>query len=154
MTWRPNHSRSQTTSPALAPASDMLETHAATFQLPPHPGRGHKDQVGMIEGVVANGVAGSLDRANNLRPLADVLSNQKKSGFGPMFGQQIEQMESMRIIGAIVKCQSHLSRIPPVGKCAAVELRMRRHGGISRIRRSRRCRQTCKSQKHLGEVSW
>ena len=83
--------------------------------------------------VVANLVSRGQDGAGNLRTPADILADKKKSRFGFMLRQHVQQVEGVRIVGAIVKGKRHLIGIAAMRERAAIKLRARRHGGVSGI---------------------
>src|ERR1043165_401183 len=87
----------------------------------------------MAVSVVSDFMPGGQHGASNFRPLAHVTSDQKERGLGIVFGQNVEQMHRMRIIGAIVKGQRHLAGIAAMRDRGAIKLRRRGHGGVSSI---------------------
>src|SRR5437763_13138925 len=125
-----------------------MDGFCAIFQFLPQAGSRSKNQVGMIIGVIADRMSGLLNGADDVRALAHVFSNQEKCCPGIMFSQQIEQMQSVRIVGAIIVGEEDLPWIAAMRQCAAIKLRPRRHGGVSGITGGRGSRKTCKSQEH------
>ena len=90
----------------------------------------------MREGVVANNVSRSGDRARNVRPLLHVASDQEKRGMHPVPRQQFQQAQRVRIVGAIVVSQRDLPRAARQSReRPAIPLTRRRHGLIARSRR-------------------
>jgi hypothetical protein len=63
----------------------------------------------MRESVVPDGVAGLQDFANDLRPQLDVFPDHEKSGVNAMPGKNVEHPEGVRVIGAIVVSERHLT---------------------------------------------
>ena len=61
-----------------------------------------EDQQRVGEGVVADGVAGFGDVASNVGALLHVASDQEKSGMNLVLGQDLQQTQSVRVVGAVV----------------------------------------------------
>jgi len=64
----------------------------------------------MSEGVVPDSVTAFPNLGDDVRSLAHIPSNQKKRGLNAMPGENIEQMESVRIIRPVVESQRDLLR--------------------------------------------
>jgi len=62
----------------------------------------------MGEGVVANYMPPLCNLGDNIRALANIAPDQKKCGMNVMLRQNVEQIQSMRIVGAVVEGQSNL----------------------------------------------
>ncbi len=77
----------------------------------------------MAVGVVANLMSGGQYGAGNFRALPHIFADQKKRRFGIVLGQNVKQMQRVRIIGPIVKGQRDLVGIAAMRKRAAIELR-------------------------------
>ena len=69
-----------------------------------------ENQQGMSEGVVADNVSSFDNFAGDVRTLLHVASNQKKSCVHAVLGENFEQPQSVRIVGAVVIGQCDLSR--------------------------------------------
>jgi hypothetical protein len=87
--------------------------------------------------VVADLMSRSLNGACDLRPLPHVAANQEERRPGLVLRQYIEQAERVGIVGSVVKRKGQLTRIRAVRERAPVELRLRRHGGVSGVGRGR-----------------
>ena len=101
-----------------ATAAEFLANFSATLE----------GQKGVGEGVVAKDVAGLDDLADDLGPLLNVASNQKKSRVYLMLGEDIQSTQGVRIVGAIVVGECELLR--PAGETregASVPLSGGRH---------------------------
>ena len=64
----------------------------------------------MSEGVVADDVAGLDDFADDFRTLLDVASDQKKSCVHVVLGEDFQQAQGVRIVGAVVVGERDLAR--------------------------------------------
>lgn len=84
----------------------------------------------MSHRVVADQVPRSLDLADQARALAHETSDQKERRAEIVARQQIEQVRSPRIIGAIVIGERNLVRIAAREDCRSKKLRPRRQRGI------------------------
>src|SRR2546427_12912618 len=87
----------------------------------------------MAVSVVANEMPGVVNCPCDLRTLPRVFPDQEEGSFGSVLCQHVEQAQSVRIIGAIVIGERHLSGISAMSAGAPVELRPWRHGRISGI---------------------
>ena len=62
----------------------------------------------MGEGVVANYMPLLCNLGDNIRPMAHISANQKECGMNVMHRQNVEQIQSMRIVWPIIEGQSDL----------------------------------------------
>ena len=86
----------------------------------------------MREGVVADDVAGVDNFAGDFRTLLHVASDQKKSRVHAVFGEDFEQAQRVRIVGAVVVGQRDLTRAArQAGESLPIPLPRRRHGLIA-----------------------
>src|SRR5207253_8676085 len=86
----------------------VLQGFVTTVQFLPQPGSRDKDQVGMAIRMISNRMARLMDGPHNIRALASIFADQKESGFSSMFGQELEQLKCIGIIGAVVESKRHL----------------------------------------------
>src|SRR4030081_1091095 len=87
----------------------------------------------MAVSMVANLMSCGQYRAGNLRTLAHIFADEKKSRLRILLCQDIQQTHGVWIIRAVVKGKRHLVGIAAMRERAAVKLRCRRHGGVSGI---------------------
>src|SRR5262245_19305012 len=85
----------------------------------------------MTERVISDLMPRSENGTRDIRPVTYVFADQKKRCFRFMACQDIQQSKRVRIVGTIVIGQPNLPGIGTVRERAAIELRLRRHGGIS-----------------------
>jgi hypothetical protein len=71
------------------------------------PSRG-EDQIGVIEGVIADRMASLGDRACDVRPLFHVATDQKKRSVDAVLSQGLQQVKGVGIVGAVVKGKRQL----------------------------------------------
>ena len=91
-----------------------------------------EDQKRMGEGVIADDVAGFDDFAGEFRTLLDVASDQKKSRLYAVFGEDFEQAQRVRVVGAVVIGQRDLARAArQAGESFAQPLSGRGHGLVA-----------------------
>src|SRR5205823_6448744 len=64
----------------------------------------------MAERVIANDMPAFRDFCHDIRPLANVAPNKKKRRADIMLREDIEQLERMRIVWAIIKGERNLFR--------------------------------------------
>ena len=87
----------------------------------------------MREGVVADNVAGLDDFAGDFRTLPHIASNQKKSRVHVVLGENFQQAQRVRIVGAVVVGQRDLPRSARQSREGSpIPLPRRRHGLITR----------------------
>ena len=70
--------------------------------------RGCEDQIGVAEGVVADGMTSLGDGTCDIRPLLHITADQKECSMDLAPGQDFEQVKSVRIVRAVVVGQSNL----------------------------------------------
>ena len=109
----------------------------------------------MREGMIADNVAGLDNLAHDVRTLLHVASNQKKSCVNPVPGEDLQQTQGVRIVGAVVVSQRNLARSARQSReSASIPLPRRRHGLITRRSSSRSRDGTGQSKpKHAGIVN-
>jgi len=91
-----------------------------------------ENEQGMSEGVVANDVAGLDEGASDFGMLANVQSDQKKSGVDVMFGEDFEELQSVGGVGAVIVGEGELAGgARQSGKSLAIPLAGRRHGLVT-----------------------
>ena len=82
--------------------------------------------------MVTYDVAGLNNCADDLWTLLDVAADQKKSCVHAVFGKNIEQSQSVRVVGAVVVSQCELARgARESGESLAIPLTCRRHGLVT-----------------------
>ena len=82
--------------------------------------------------MVPDYVSTTGDFGNDVRSLADVTADEKERGMNVMAGENIEQMESVRIVGSIVEGQGNLLRAArAAAKSASKPLAGGGHGLVS-----------------------
>lgn len=64
----------------------------------------------MSEGVIADDVTGVDNLAGEIGALLDIASDEKESRLNLVFGEDFEQAQSVRVVGAIVVGESELAR--------------------------------------------
>ena len=88
----------------------------------------------MIEGVIADHVAGARNLARNFRLLGDEAPDQEEARLDLMPGQHLQQAKRLRIVGTVVVGQGKLTRAAARAQIgASVELRSRGVGSIARV---------------------
>lgn len=64
----------------------------------------------MSKGMIADNVAGLDDLAGEIGALLDVASDDKESCLNVVFGEDFEQVQSVRVVGTVVVGESDLAR--------------------------------------------
>jgi len=110
----------------------ICQCQLAILQLHPSLHRGSKNQIGMAEGMIADGVPGSHQLAHEVRPPIHVPPDEKKCCAHVVPGKNVQHMQSVRVVGAIVVSQRQLPgpRFES-GKGSAIPLPGRCHGLIA-----------------------
>ena len=85
---------------------------------------------GWLRGVVADGVAGEMDGAGELRPQADEAANHEEGGANVEAGEHVEQMRGGGVVGTVVEGEQNVVGVPRSDQGAAKELRARAEGGV------------------------
>jgi hypothetical protein len=86
----------------------------------------------MRECVVPDYVAAFRDLGHYVGSLANIAANQKKCCMNVMAGQNIQQVQSMRIVGTVIEGKCHLLRpASSLAKSASEPLAGGSHGLIS-----------------------
>lgn len=92
----------------------------------------------MGEGVIGDDVAGSSDFAGEIGTLLDVASDEKKSCLDIVFSEDLEQAQSVRIVGTVVVGEGEFARVVrEAGESFAIPLGSGRHGLVGRGRGGR-----------------
>src|SRR6202035_4264772 len=87
----------------------------------------------MGEGVVADDVASSNNFASDIRTFFNVAPDQEESCVDAVFSEDVKQVLSVRVIGAIVVGEGELARaVARSCESFAVPLPRRRHGLVAR----------------------
>ena len=94
----------------------------AVFQLLTYARGRSKNQVGMVVGMIADGVSSLLDGADDIGPLPHILSDQKKCGPGIVLCKQVEQMKGVRIVGPVIIGKCHLPGVSAISNSAPIKL--------------------------------
>jgi hypothetical protein len=85
----------------------------------------HVHQPGMGHGMAAHGVAGAVQRAHDLRPLPNELTDDEEGGGHLVTRQDFEELAGVRIVWPVVEGERHLRWIKAGDQRTAEDLRRR-----------------------------
>jgi hypothetical protein len=101
------------------------------------------------EGVIAYQVSGLQEFSNDIGPLLNIASDEKKSRADLMLSEHVQQLQCVRIIGPIIEGERHLLRARrDACEGAPVPLPGGYHGLVAG---SACCRRECASCEHASE---
>src|SRR5579863_5361798 len=107
----------------------------------------------MAESVIADGVASRSDLACDIRPFFHVAADQEECGKYLVLGQDLQDAQGVRIVGAVVVGQRKSLRSHwQSGKSPAEPLAGGRHGLVASGRGRNQTRSARKKAKHVAPI--